>query len=102
MAKGPLVRSSSLIAAVVAGAALSLVLSSCSPGAPMPTPTPSPTFAVTGDGVLTIGSLFPTSGTFSFIGAGQVAGVEAAVREINAAGGVNTQPVAVLDRKSVV
>jgi len=66
----------------------------------MPTPTPSPTFAVTGDGVLTIGSLFPTSGTFSFIGAGQVAGVESAVREINAAGGVNAQPVVVFHRNS--
>jgi branched-chain amino acid transport system substrate-binding protein len=66
----------------------------------MPTPTPSPTFAVTGDGVLRIGTLFPTSGTFSFIGAGQVAGVEAAVREINEAGGVNGMPVEVFHRNS--
>jgi branched-chain amino acid transport system substrate-binding protein len=85
-----------LLAVVVAGA-----LGGCT-GAPMPTPTPSasPTYAVTGDGVLRIGTLFPTSGTFAFIGAGQVAGVETAVREINAAGGVNGKPVEVFHRNS--
>jgi len=69
-------------------------------GLPMPTPTPSPTYAVTGDGVLRIGTLFPTSGTYAYLGAGQVAGVEAAVREINEAGGVNGVPVEVYHRNS--
>jgi branched-chain amino acid transport system substrate-binding protein len=66
----------------------------------MPTPTPSPTYDVTGDGILRIGSLFPTSGTFSYLGAGQVAGVEVAVREINEAGGVGGVPVQVFHRNS--
>ncbi len=73
-------------------------LSGCSDlGAPMPTPTPSPTYAVTGDGVLRIGTLFATTGPY---GTAQVAGVEAAVREINEAGGVNGVPVEVFHRNS--
>jgi branched-chain amino acid transport system substrate-binding protein len=67
---------------------------------PVPTPTPSPTYAHTGDGVLRIGTLFPTSGTFAFIGPSEVAGVETAVREINEAGGVNGVPVEVFHRNS--
>jgi branched-chain amino acid transport system substrate-binding protein len=79
-----------------------LTLSACSTDAPQPTPTPTP--AVTripaGDGVLRLGTLFPTSGTFAFLGPAQVAGVEVAVREINGAGGVNGMPVEVLHRDS--
>lgn len=83
------------------GLVIAASLAGCSDGGlPMPTPTPSPTYAVTGDGVLRIGTLFPTSGTFSYIGAGQVAGVETAVREINEAGGVNGVPVEVFHRNS--
>ena len=83
------------------GLMIAASLVGCSDGGlPMPTPTPSPTYAVTGDGVLRIGTLFPTSGTFSYIGAGQVAGVETAVREINEAGGVNGVPVEVFHRNS--
>lgn len=66
-------------------------------GLPMPTPTPSPTYAVTGDGVLRIGTLFATTAPY---GASQVAGVEAAVREINEAGGINGVPVEVFHRNS--
>jgi branched-chain amino acid transport system substrate-binding protein len=75
-------------------------IAACAGQTPMPTPTPSPTYEVTGDGILRIGSLFPTSGTFSYIGAGQVAGVETAVREINEAGGVGGVPVEVFHRNS--
>lgn len=67
---------------------------------PMPTPTPTPTPTPSGDGVLKIGTLFPSSGGVGFIGPAQVAGVNAAVREINAAGGVNGEPVVVLNRDS--
>jgi branched-chain amino acid transport system substrate-binding protein len=42
-----------------------------------------------------MGTIFPTSGTFSFLAAAQAAGVAAAVKEINAAGGVNGEPVTV-------
>jgi branched-chain amino acid transport system substrate-binding protein len=50
--------------------------------------------------VLKIGTLFPSSGGVAFIGPAQVAGVNAAVREINAAGGVNGAPVVVVNRDS--
>lgn len=88
--------------AIAPALALALILSvtACTGQTPMPTPTPSPTYNVTGDGILRIGSLFPTSGTFAYIGAGQVAGVETAIREINEAGGIGGVPVEVFHRNS--
>jgi len=53
-----------------------------------------------GDGVLRIGTLFPISGTQSYLGGGQAAGVAVAVKEINDAGGVLGKPVEVLARDS--
>ena len=50
--------------------------------------------------MLRIGTLFPTSGTFSFIGAAQVAGVALAVKELNDAGGVNGAPVELIQKDS--
>ncbi len=47
----------------------------------------------TGDGVLTIGSLLPQTGNLAFLGPPEFAGVELAVKEINAAGGVLGKPV---------
>ena len=41
-----------------------------------------------GDGTLTIGSLLPQTGNLAFLGPPEFAGVELAVKEINAAGGV--------------
>lgn len=81
--------------------ALAAVLTGCT-AAPMPTPTPTPdkTVAPSGDGVLRIGTLFPTTGATAFLGAAQVAGVNAAIREINAAGGVGGAPVEVVNRDS--
>lgn len=75
------------------------VLAACTSQA-MPTPTPTPTPTPLGDGVLRIGTLFPTSGSVSFIAPAQVAGVNAALREINAAGGLDGTPVEVLNRDS--
>jgi branched-chain amino acid transport system substrate-binding protein len=86
-----------LVAALLAVAAMTTACTS----APMPTPTPSsPSPTPIGDGILRIGTLFPSSGGVSFIGPAQVAGVNAAIREINAAGGVNGAPVEVLNRDS--
>jgi ABC-type branched-subunit amino acid transport system substrate-binding protein len=45
--------------------------------------------AVAGDGVLTIGTLLPQTGSLAFLGPPEFAGVDAAVADINAAGGVN-------------
>ena len=83
------------LAAVVAGA-LSLGLVGCTPEPmPVPTPTPSETAAPTGDGVLRIGTLFPTTGSTAFIAKAQDAGVELADQVVVA-------DPDVLDRKSVV
>lgn len=75
------------------------VLTACATQA-MPTPTPTASPTPLGDGVLRIGTILPRSGTVSFIGPAQVAGVNAAIREINAAGGVDGVPVEVLNRDS--
>lgn len=92
-----MLRSRTALAAALAAAIAASLAGCADTGLPMPTPTPSPTYAVTGDGVLRIGTLFASA---SGIGAGQVAGVETAVREINEAGGVNGVPVEVLHRNS--
>jgi ABC-type branched-subunit amino acid transport system substrate-binding protein len=47
----------------------------------------------TGDGVLKIGSLLPETGSLAFLGPPEFAGVEYAIEEINAAGGVLGKPV---------
>jgi len=81
---------------VVLAAALAAAVAGCT-GLPMPTPTtalPSPT----GDGILRIGTLFPAEGGLAVLSPGQVAGVNAAAREINAAGGVLGVPVEVVSR----
>lgn len=86
--------------ALVAGALVGMVsLPGC---ATTVTPTPTPTVSATplGDGILRIGTLFPTSGTLAFLGPAQTAGVNAAIREINAAGGFNGAPVEVVNRDS--
>ncbi len=44
--------------------------------------------AAKGDGVLTIGSLLPQTGSLAFLGPPEFAGVDLAVADINAAGGV--------------
>lgn len=88
-------RAATSAVAVVALAALAACGST-----PTPTPTPTPTYTPTGDGELKIGTLFPSSGGVAFIGPAQVAGVNAAIREINAAGGVGGKPVVVINRDS--
>lgn len=95
-----------LPAALVAAA---LVLAGCTgEPEPMPTPTASPepsptpfrTAAPSGDGALVIGTLLPTTGDTQGAAAAQIAAVEAAVRELNEAGGVLDQPVTVIHRDS--
>jgi len=89
--------------AVVSGVLLTLALVSCSVTSPLPpAPSPSPTSTVppTGDGVLRVGTLFPSTGAQSYLGGGQAAGVAVAVAEINAAGGVLGKPVEVLTKDS--
>ena len=89
--------------AVVSGVVFSLALVSCSATSPMPVP-PAPsvssTVAPSGDGVLRIGTLFPSTGAQSYLGGAQAAGVAVAVKEINDDGGVLGKPVEVLARDS--
>jgi len=93
---------------LLVAATIAVVLAACStpvPNAastrvPSSTPTPTPIITPSGDGVLKVGTLFPTSGTFSFLAAAQAAGVAAAVTEINAAGGVNGEDVVVVGADS--
>lgn len=53
-----------------------------------------------GDGVLTIGTLLPETGSLAFLGPPEFAGVELAVQEINENGGVLGQDVAKIDSDS--
>src|ERR1700754_394099 len=88
-----------------AGFAIALVavaglLAGCTAPKPMPTPTPTPTATPIGDGVLKIGTLFPSTGATAFLGGPQLDGVKVAVADINAAGGVNGKPVVLLSDDS--
>jgi branched-chain amino acid transport system substrate-binding protein len=81
--------------------ALAGLLAGCT-SAPTPTrtTTPSPTVRPAGDGTLTIGTLFPTTGGETYLTPPMAAAVKLAVADINAAGGVNGKPIALLSRDS--
>ena len=77
------------VAAVVAASAL--VLAACG-SSDSGTPKKADSI-VKGDGVLTVGTLLPSTGDLAFLGPPEFAGVDLAVQEINAAGGVLGKPV---------
>jgi ABC-type branched-subunit amino acid transport system substrate-binding protein len=56
--------------------------------------------AAKGDGTLTIGTLLPQTGDLAFLGPPEFAGVQAAVNEINAAGGVEGKKIVKIDSDS--
>jgi branched-chain amino acid transport system substrate-binding protein len=89
-----------VIALLTVGAVTVATLAGCDTPAPEPTSSTRATAAPTGDGVLRVGTLFPTSGTFAFLAPAQTAGVALAVADINAAGGVGGAPVEVVARDS--
>ncbi len=79
-------------------AAAALVLSACGggdgdTGASDPSETESDSAAAQGDGTLTIGTLLPQTGDLAFLGPPEFAGVDLAIEDINAAGGVLGQDV---------
>ena len=76
------------------------LLAGCTAPQPMPAPTPTATATPSGDGVLRIGALFPSTGATAFIGPPQLDAVRVAVADINAAGGVNGKPVVLLSDDS--
>jgi ABC-type branched-subunit amino acid transport system substrate-binding protein len=75
-------------------AATALVLTACGgdgddePEANEPSSSESQPSAAEGDGTLTLGSLLPQTGDLAFLGPPEFAGVDLAVQDMNAAGGV--------------
>ena len=69
---------------VAVTAAISLALAGCAA---------SSDTAAKGDGVLKIGGVIPLTGALSFLSPPEIAGIELAVQDINAAGGVLGKPV---------
>ena len=96
-------RSSRTLAALGASA---LVLTACS-GADGDPDTAAPassegaeTPTAEGDGTLTIGTLLPQTGNLAFLGPPMFAGVDLALKEINDAGGILDQEVAIIEGDS--
>ena len=89
-----MIRSTRARRAAMVLAASALVLSACGGGddddnEPSAEETSgSSTPAAKGDGTLTVGSLLPQTGDLAFLGPPEFAGVDLAVEDINAAGGV--------------
>lgn len=67
---------------------------------PVPSSAPASPPPPSGDGVLRIGTLAPLTGAQASLGPVQVAAVEVAVRQIDAAGGVLGAPVEVVHRNA--
>ncbi|KQX76084.1 amino acid ABC transporter substrate-binding protein [Aeromicrobium sp. Root472D3] len=84
-------RSTTTIRLAAVAAASALVLAACgggsdSDGGSDDSSAAAP--AAKGDGTLTIGSLLPQTGSLAFLGPPEFAGVDLAINDINAAGGV--------------
>jgi len=84
-------RSTTTIRLAAVAAASALVLAACGGGSDSEGGSDDSTSAAPaakGDGVLTIGSLLPQTGSLAFLGPPEFAGVDLAIKDINAAGGV--------------
>ena len=87
-------------------AATSLALTACGGGGDTAKPASSSAApssaapAAKGDGTLTVGTLLPQTGSLAFLGPPEFAGVDAAIKEINEAGGVLGKPVTKYDTDS--
>jgi ABC-type branched-subunit amino acid transport system substrate-binding protein len=86
--------------ALAVAAAASLALTACGGGEDAAAPTATESAPATegataakGDGTLTLGTLLPQTGDLAFLGPPEFAGVDLAVEEINAAGGVLGKPI---------
>ena len=79
-------RSTKTIRFAAVAAASALVLAACG-GSDSSTPKKTDSIAK-GDGVLTVGTLLPSTGDLAFLGPPEFAGVDLAVKDINEAGGV--------------
>ncbi len=87
-------------------AASALVLTACGGGGDEPsaedpnTGSQDQSPAAEGDGTLTLGSLLPQTGDLAFLGPPEFAGVDLAVQDMNAAGGVLDNDVVEIDADS--
>ncbi|TFD51687.1 hypothetical protein E3T55_07350 [Cryobacterium frigoriphilum] len=92
-----------LVAAAAVGVCL-LALTGCTTESPVVVPSPTPTITSTvvptGDGVLRIGTLFPTTGDAAASGAAQVAGAQLAARNVSDEGGVPGRTIELIHRNS--
>ena len=100
-----MIRSKRAVRFAAAFAAASLVLTACGgeddePEASDNADSSETSGAAKGDGTLTIGSLLPQTGDLAFLGPPEFAGVDLAVEDINAAGGVLDQDVVDIDADS--
>ncbi len=93
--------------APAAAVALALSLAACTPAGlplePVAEPSPTPTSVApeaSGDGVLRVATLLPNPADLAGVAPAQIAAVEAAVRDLNAASGVLGAPVEVLHRSA--
>ncbi len=86
MSRPTVLRSLALIGAA------SLALAACGSSSSAPDSGSSPTG---GTGALKLGTLLPQTGSLAFLGPPEFAGVDAAVKDINDAGGVLGSPVTV-------
>jgi branched-chain amino acid transport system substrate-binding protein len=84
------------------GAALALTATACGGGGGGSDATSSSATGsgAAGDGVLKLGTLLPNTGGLSFFGPPMTAGVDLAIKDINAAGGVNGKDATVMHRDS--
>jgi len=108
------VKLSSIRVAGIAAAtvAIALTVAGCASGSPAPADSASsgngavlPAAAACGSGedsssVFALGSFLPLSGSLSFLAPPAVAGVGAALSDINAAGGVNGKPACIISQDS--
>ena len=88
-------RSTTTIRLAAVAAASALVLAACgsSDSEGSSDETKAAPAAAKGDGTLTIGTLLPQTGSLAFLGPPEFAGVDLAIKDINAAGGVNGKDV---------
>jgi len=87
-------RSTQTIRLAAVAAASALVLAACGGGDDDNAGDDDTSAAPKGDGVLTVGTLLPSTGDLAFLGPPEFAGVDLAVKDINEAGGVLGKDVA--------
>jgi ABC-type branched-subunit amino acid transport system substrate-binding protein len=88
------------VAAVFAAATLVLTACGSDSGSDSDKSDSDSKAAAKGDGTLTIGTLLPQTGDLAFLGPPEFAGVQAAVNEINEAGGVDGKKIVKMDSDS--